>query len=163
MLETIVAAAVFSVIAAVTASGFVRGLRTQNQASAFAYVNDSLAVALEQMTREVRTGSNICFNTTSCSSNSRLSFVNSSGDTVTYCLINNAIERVVNSQCSSGNEITGKKVSINYLRFIIANNASGSGYPPRVTILVGAKPVGQSASIFNVNMQTTVSSRIMSN
>jgi len=161
ILETIVALGIFSVIIALTTNGFIRALRTQSQASSFAYVNDNLSTVIEQMTREVRTGSDICFNTTTCPNNSTLSFVNAAGQTVTYCSMNNEIERVVGSKCSVGNEITGSRVYISYLRFIIATNGTGDGYPPRVTILIGARPNDQASSMFNVNMQTTVSSRII--
>lgn len=161
ILETMVALGIFSVIVVLTTNGFIRSLRTQRQASAFAYVNDNLSTVIEQMTREIRTGSDICFNTTSCANQSTLSFVNASGKTVTYCLVNNAIERSASSGCSAGNEITGSKVYVSYLKFIIATNGTGDGYPPRVTILIGARPNDPSSSIFNVNMQTTVSSRII--
>ncbi len=161
LLETMVAMSIFAVIVSLTTNGFIRSLRTQRQAAAFAYVNDNLSTVIEQMAREVRTGSDICFNSTSCASDSILSFVNANNQTVTYCLLNNAIERNVGLGCAAGKEITGSKIYVSYLRFIIANNGNGDGYPPRVTVLIGARPTDQSAALFNVNMQTTISSRII--
>jgi len=161
LLETMVAIGIFSVVVVLTTSGFIRSLRTQRQASAFAYVNDNLSTVIEQMMREVRTGTDICFNSTSCQSQSVLSFVNAAGKTITYCLLNNAIERSVSSACAAGNEITGSKVYVSYLKFMLAGNRSGDGYPPRVTILIGARPSDQSSSFFNLNIQTTVSSRVI--
>lgn len=155
LIELMVALGLFSIIMVITTGGFVRFLKTQKQTSSFASVNNSLSVALEQMAKEIRTGKNFSTDGASCpSSGAALSFVNSKGANVTYYLENGAVKR--GPDCSSGQEITGNKVSIGYLTFIVSNN---SNYPPRITILIGANPNNESASIYTVNLQTTVSSR----
>ena len=122
-------------------------------------MNSSLSIALEQMGKEIRTGRDFCINGNSCPSSNILSFENAKGRTVTYCLNGDAIKRNVGSDCPSGQKITGDNVNVQYLTFIVFNNGGNSGYPPRVTMLVGANPKNQSASSYNVNLQTTVSSR----
>ena len=152
---------IFSVAMLLVVGGFIRSLRTERQSSAFTYVNNNMSIVIEQMAREIRTGFNFCINGNSCPSSSVLSFVNSSGNTITYCLENGAVNRIIGSNCIPGQEITSSKVSIDYLTFIISGNQDDDGYPPRVTVLIGAKPKDQSSSMYNVNFQTTVSSRII--
>ncbi|MDO8664515.1 MAG: type II secretion system protein [Candidatus Liptonbacteria bacterium] len=152
LIELIVALGIFSIIMAITAGGFVRFLKTQRQTSAFAFVNNTLGVVLEQMAKEIRTGKNFSINSASC-----LSFVNSKNANVAYYPENSIIKRGQN--CSSGQGITGNKIFVGYLTFIVSNNQSGSSYPPRITILIGANPNNEYAPIYTVNLQTTVSSR----
>lgn len=161
LIEILVSISIFSVVMLITTSGFIGALRTQRQSSAFTYVNDDLSSVLEQMAREARTGENFCANGTLCPSSSVLSFVNASGMTVTYCLQGDALERVLGSDCASGSEVTSNNVSVQYLKFIISGNQSNSGYPPRVTILVGAKPKDKTSAFFMANLQTTVSARTL--
>lgn len=161
ILELIVAIAVFSILTTLATGGFVRALKTERQISAYTAVNSNVGLFLEQIAREARTGSNFCINGNSCPSSSILSFLNASGENVTYCLESGAIKRSIGSGCSSGQNITGDNVSVENLRFILFGNQNGDGYPPRVTILVGATSRLASALSYKVNLQTTVSSRIL--
>lgn len=155
LIELMVAIGLFSIIMVIATGGFVRFLKIQRQSSAFTFVNNSLSSALEQMAKEIRTGKNFSTDGASCpSSGAALSFVNSKGANATYYLENGAVKR--GTDCSSGQEITGNKVSVGYLNFLIS---SDSNYPPRITILIGANPNNEYASIYTVNLQTTVSSR----
>ena len=156
LIELIVALGLFSIIMVITTGGFVRFLKTERQASSFTFVNNNLGAAIEQMAKEIRTGKNFCADGQSCQSPDVLSFVNSKGVEVTYCLESGAVKRNEGQDCSSGQEITGSKVSVGYLNFIVSDN---DNYPPRITILIGANPNNESASIYTANLQTTVSSR----
>lgn len=160
LIELMVALGIFSVIMAVTTGGFIRVLKTQRQSADFAFVNNTLSVALEQMSKEIRTGKNFTVNGAPCPPNSSLSFVNAKGKNVIYFLDNKVVRRSENTamDCSQGDEITGSKVSVEYLIFIIRPDPSGS-YPQRITILMGATPSDESTSLYKVNLQTTVSSR----
>src|SRR3989344_2963024 len=156
LIELIVALGLFSIIMVITTGGFVRFLKTERQALSFVSVNNNLGAAIEQMAKEIRTGKNFCTNGQSCQSPDVLSFVNSKGVEVPYCLESGAGKRNEGQDCSSGQEITGSKVSVGYLNFIVSDN---DNYPPRITILIGANPNNESASIYTANLQTTVSSR----
>lgn len=156
LVELTVALGIFSIIMIITTGGFVRFLKTERQASSFTFVNNNLGAAIEQMAKEIRTGKNFCTNGQSCQSPDVLSFVNSKGAAVTYCLENGAVKRSEGQDCSSGQRITGNKVSVGYLNFVVSNN---DNYPPRITISIGANPNNESASIYTANLQTTVSSR----
>lgn len=163
LVELLVALGLFSVVVLLTAGGFVRALRSERQVSAFVSVNSNMSLALEQMAREIRTGVNFCFNGTVCPSAGVLSFINSKGETVTYCLDGGgSLERFTgNGSCGSGNKITADNISVQYLNFIIFGNKNNDGYPPRITILVGASPRNASGASYTVDLQTTVSSRIL--
>src|SRR3989338_10115485 len=121
LIELIVALGLFSIIMVITTGGFVRFLKTERQASSFTFVNNNLGAAIEQMAKEIRTGKNFCANGQSCQSPDVLSFVNSKGVEVTYCLESGAVKRNEGQDCSSGQEITGSKVSVGYLNFIVSN------------------------------------------
>ncbi len=161
LLELMVALGIFSVVMLIAVDGFVRSLRTQRQASAFSFVNSNLSTVIEQMAKEIRTGKNFCANGILCGSSSQLSFVNANNKTVTYCFDSGSIKKNIGQDCSSGQKITGENVSVQYLNFIISGNRGNDSFPPRVTILVGANPKNKSASSYVVNLQTTVSSRII--
>ncbi|MDP2741591.1 MAG: type II secretion system protein [bacterium] len=161
LIELMVSLGIFSVVMLIATDGFIRSLKTERQASAFSFVNSNLSSVIEQMAKEIRTGKNFCANGILCSSSSQLSFVNANNKTVTYCLENSSIKKNIGVDCSPGQEITGENVSVQYLNFIISGNQNNDGLPPRITILVGASSKNKSASFYNVNLQTTVSSRII--
>lgn len=163
LLELMVSLGIFSILMLLAVGGFIRSLRTERQTSSFTFVNSSLSEVIEQMTREIRTGKDFCANGASCQSSSILSFVNAKGNNVTYCLDDGGIKKDMGINCSLGQKITGEKVLVNYLNFIISNNQRSGDYPPRITILVGANPKNQEASFYKVNLETTVSSRRLTN
>jgi len=161
LIELMVSLGIFSVVMLVATDGFIRSLRAERQASAFSLVNSNLSGVIEQMAKEIRTGKNFCTNGVLCPSSSQLSFVNANNKLATYCLENGSIKKNIGADCSSGQEITGENVSVQYLNFIISGNDDNDGLPPRITILVGANPKNKSASSYVVNLQTTVSSRVI--
>ena len=124
LIELIVALGIFSIIMAITTGGFIRFLKTQRQTSAFAFVNNTLSIVLEQMAKEMRTGKDFSTNGASCPPSSALSFVNAKGANVAYYLENGTVKR--GPDCSSGQGITGSKVFVGYLTFIVSNNQGGS-------------------------------------
>ncbi len=159
LVELIVALGLFSLLLLMTVGGFVRSLRTERQASAFTFVNNSLSIAIEQMGKEIRTGRNFCASGTSCQSSSVLSFLNAKGAVITYCIDSGTIKRNIGSDCPSGQKITGDDVNVQYLTLRMCDNQVNTGYPPRITILTGANSKKQTPSSYNINLQTTVSSR----
>jgi prepilin-type N-terminal cleavage/methylation domain-containing protein len=161
LLELLVSLGIFSTILLVAVGGFVKALRTERQLSQFAAVNGNISLTLEQIAREIRTGVDFCTNGSICPSPDVLSFVNARGETVTYCLDDKAIKRIVGSgPCAAGQKITANNIDILNLEFVLLGNFARDGFPPRVTILVGAAPKDASVN-YVVNLQTTVSSRVL--
>lgn len=161
LLELLVSLGIFASILLIAVGGFVRALRTERQLSQFAAVNGNISLTLEQIAREIRTGMDFCTGGSICPSSDVLSFVNARGETVTYCLDESAIKRIVGSgPCAGGQKITANNIDISNLEFVLSGNSAGDGFPPRVTILLGAAPIDASVD-YVVNIQTTVSSRVL--
>ncbi len=159
VIELLVSLGLFSIIVLLAMGGFVRALRAQGQVAAFASTNSNMSLALEEMAREIRTGILFCTNGTTCGS--VLSFVNARRQVVTYCLDEDAIKRgIADTTCANGQKVTADNIAVKYLTFILFGNHEGDGYPPRITILVGAGPRDPAAASYIIHFQTTVSSRI---
>ena len=60
LVELLVAIALFSILIAIATGGFVNTLRTQREAAAMMAAQSNVSIALEQMTREIRTGYLFC-------------------------------------------------------------------------------------------------------
>ena len=163
LIELVVAIGLFSVIVAIAIGGFVGALRTERQVTGLLAANSNVSLAIEQMAREIRTGYDLCVNGNFCDS-SNLSFRNARGESVTYCLQDQSLFRGMGGGgCagSGGSAITAANVAVTYLNFSVSGNENNDGYPPLVTVAigVGAKTAGVSGSI--VNLQTTVTARVL--
>src|SRR5438128_740333 len=113
LIELVIALALFSTVVMIAAGGFVRALRTQRQLSAFASVNGNMGLVLEQMAREIRTGIN--FSNGTDGSPGVLSFINSQGIAVTYCLDGDILKRTTGgSVCSSGDAVTAGNILVQH-------------------------------------------------
>jgi len=62
LIELIVAFGIFAILVTIASGSFVRSLRIQRVSLQLMAVNDNMAITLEQMTREMRTGYNFCTN-----------------------------------------------------------------------------------------------------
>ena len=60
LVELLVAMALFSILMAIAAGGFVRALRSEREVSAMMAAESNVKLALEQMAREMRTGYLFC-------------------------------------------------------------------------------------------------------
>jgi prepilin-type N-terminal cleavage/methylation domain-containing protein len=60
LVELLVAIALFSILVAIAAGGFVRALRTEREVASMMSAESNISIALEEMTREMRTGYLFC-------------------------------------------------------------------------------------------------------
>ena len=60
LVELLVTIALFSIIVSIAAGGFVRALRSEREVSAMILSESNVSIALEEMTREMRTGYLFC-------------------------------------------------------------------------------------------------------
>jgi len=169
MVELLVAIASFIIIISIAVGGFSGALRSQRQSIALLNANYNSSLVLEQMAREIRTGMNFCDqNQNSCSSpvdggeisTNELYFTNAYGQNVVYRLNNFGIEKSIDGG-TSFKKITADDVIVDYLRFILNGQNFGDGKQTRITILMGIKSKESSVSGSVVNLQTTVSSRVL--
>ena len=146
LIEVIVAFGVFSVIVTIVASVFLGVLRDARFVSAQAAAVDNAGLVVEQIAREVRTGSDFAVPQGQSSS---LSFINYHGEATVYAF-DAATKRITKNGypiTSDNSEITGS--------FYITQPALTT---PRITIVAMVKDnKGNSLS----NIQTTVSARLI--
>jgi prepilin-type N-terminal cleavage/methylation domain-containing protein len=160
LVELLVAITLFSIAISIAIGGFVRALRTQRELISLIAANSNASLAIEQMAREIRTGTN--FDYYGCPDATvkicdGLTFTNANDEVVVYDLdktSGGALERIVNS---TPQKITADNVSIEYLNFSLLK-----GIPPRITVSLGVGASHQTAPELagNItNIQTTISSR----
>ena len=160
MVELLVAIASFVIIVSIAVGGFSGALRSQRQSIALLNANYNSSLVLEQMAREIRTGTNFCINQSIVCSESQLVFTNAYGQNVVYRLNNSGIEKSIDGG-TSFKKITADDVVVDYLKFILNGQTFGDGKQTRITILMGIKSKESSVSGSVVNLQTTVSPRVL--
>jgi len=173
LVELMVAIALFSILVAVAVGGFTRALRSERQAGDIIAAESNVSLALEQMAREVRTGSDFCPTTVSgnlCGDPSvdaatgvadvypNLAFTNAEGAVVVYALQDSVLMKSVDGG-STFSPVTADTVSVPYFAAEIAGNSAGDHWPPRVTIDLGIVPNDPSLAGQILHLQTTVSAR----
>lgn len=147
IIELMVAMALFVIVVGIASGVFVRSLRTQRSLVALMAANDNASQALEQMTREIRTG------TAFTASGSRLSFTNAADEPVAYDLAGGRIER-------NGKALTASNVLVHYLSFAVRGAEVGDGLSTRVTVFLGVSAKGRLES-FVTRLETTVAARVL--
>lgn len=164
LIELLISLVLFTAATAIAIGGFVRALRAQREASSIIAAQSDAGAALEQMAREIRTGTSFCTPASACGSVctagsepwncSALEFTNVEGLPVTYAATSSYIGK-------DGMAITGQDAVIKYLRFIIFGTAPGGPWNPRITILLGVTPNSTDPAIRDsiIPLQTTVSAR----
>lgn len=147
IIELMVAMSLFVIVVGIASGVFIRSLRTQRALVSLMAANDNASQTLEQMTREIRTGTAFSAN------GSRLSFTNAEDKPVSYDLTEGKLER-------NGKTLTASNVLVKYLAFVVRGAEVGDGVSTRVTILLGISSRGKMES-FVTRLQTTVASRVL--
>ncbi len=160
IVELLVAMAIFIAAVSIASAGFARALRSQKAVVALMAANDNASLSIEQMAREIRTGYNFCAGGLSCSA-SELTFVNANNYVVTYRW--NAADAAIERGLENANfqKFTADNVRVVNLRFAVSGNQTGDGAPPRVTVIMGVGAKSQGVENVVVNVQTTVSARLL--
>lgn len=147
LIELMVAMGLFVIVIGIVSATFIRSLRTQRQVVALMAANDNASFTLEQMAREIRTGSAFS------SGEGRLSFENSDGKPVEYALVGRVVTR-------NGRPLTASNVLVAYLSFFLRGSEVGDGLSTRVTIRMGVSARGTLESSVT-RLQTTIASRVL--
>ena len=176
LVELLVAIALFSILVSIAAGGFVRALRSERQVSAMISAESNISIALEEMTRELRTGYLFCHDpgstspTPACGCSSPngqtpwtcqgIEFYNANGEQVDYALQNGLLER--SDSAEDGGvfaPLTSQNVSTTHLSFMLFGNLENDYWNPRITVAVGVEPNDNSVSWSEANLETTISAR----
>lgn len=165
--ELIVAMGVFVVVVVIAVGVFVGVVQNQRRLTELMAVNNNAGAALEQMTREIRTGYRFCEGQNPAqpcdATTESLNFENYAGDAVRYARTEgNRIVRSVEGGAEIG--LTSSEVDVTDLAFIVAQRGLTLGSdlcaPWRITILMRARPRGDADASRETKLQTTVSSRV---
>lgn len=158
LIEMLVTIFLFSMIATIGTSGFVRGLELFRRTGAAYRVQDNALYVLEIMTREIRYSILQGAADTDCTSTfiSSLTINHPVNGTVTYTLANGVVRRTVGGKTAA---LSGSDVNFEKLFFCISGSAPADNRQVRVTILAQVRDVatGTQSQVFNI--QTTVALR----
>jgi prepilin-type N-terminal cleavage/methylation domain-containing protein len=188
LIEMLVTVGLFAIIITIAVGGFVNAERTQRQVSSLISAQSNVSLALEQMSREIRTGYYFChtpgdytnksvcddINNTSSptcaaipsSSTSptllcpSLNFYDAEGNEINYSWNDGALTENINSS-TQPQSITGNTVYVKYLKFQLFGQTEGDHWPPRITISLGIAASSTDPAVANdvFNLETTVSAR----
>jgi prepilin-type N-terminal cleavage/methylation domain-containing protein len=166
IVELLVAMAVFTILIGIVVNVFLGSVRNQRAIVALISANDNASLALEQMSRELRTAKNFVIPTAGApvAVGNALGFENAKGDTVAYRLNAGKLERasctgVACDLTANFAPITGSGVSVATLRFVLPHLVLPGTWPPRIAIALTVGSVSPDAKGVVTNLQTTVSAR----
>lgn len=154
IIELLVAISLFVIIISMAVTIFLRALKTQKSALLLMESNDNVALAIEGMAREIRSGINFQ------SSGNDLEFLEVvSGNDIRYALSGGSLLKGVKSQVDPDfnyQTITSEGVEVKSFRAILDNSPN---YPPKATIIISISPKNDALKNVTSDIQTTVSSR----
>lgn len=164
LVEMTVSLGLFTIIMFIATSAFLSIVNTDRKSRSVRIAVDNLNIALEDMSRRIKTGSTYnCgggAGTNNCPSPGQSSFAFTEQDEVTrtvYTWSSNAIWR-------GAERITSTEITITNLKFIVSGSAVGvaDNQQPMVVIVIdGSLGSGATASSFKI--QTTVTQRAYDN
>jgi prepilin-type N-terminal cleavage/methylation domain-containing protein len=171
LVELLVAITLFSVIVSVAVGGFAGMLRTQRQITSLLTADANVGFAIEQMAREIRTGSAFCPAGTSgaslcdCSQNDpttlscrAAAFTDAEGQSLVYKLQGGALMKSADGG-STYAPLTATNIVIPYFNVLLFGNTPGDHWNPRLTIQIGVASKDAALAGQALHLQTTVSAR----
>ena len=183
LVELMIAIALFTIIVAIAIGGFTNALRTQRQVSSLIATQSNVSLALEQMTREIRTGYLFCHDVDVNTLNGKcgackistppltltwtcnaLDYYTADGTHVNYSVASGGLIRTViddTTGLSTPNSITGDNVNVQKLKFVLFGNLEGDHWTPRITLSIGVSPSSTDIATMNdiIYLQTSISAR----
>ncbi len=152
IVELLVSMSLFVIIIGIVSGVFVQSMRTQRAIVALNAAVSNAQLTIEQAAREMRISRNFSV------SGGELNFINTKEENIVYRLAAEKIERGVNGNFGP---LTAENVSVKNLRFVLSGNLPTDGRPPKITLImqIGTKE-SQTGSVL-INLQTTISSRIL--
>lgn len=178
LVEMLVTVSLFAIIITIAVGGFVNAERTERQVSSLISAQSNVSLALEQMSRDIRTGYYFCHkpgdysDTSVCDASDTsdlagttctvvsssptsptllcpsLNFYDANGDEIKYSWAGGALTENINSSTQS-QSITGNTVYVKYLRFQLFGQNEGDHWPPRITISLGIAASSTDAAVMN--------------
>lgn len=170
LVELIVALGLFITVSFIAAGALLSIVDSNRKANAIRTTMDNLNFALESMTREIRTGSSFDCGFSGGQSNcplssggaSRFSFIDQSGDTVTYSTTSDAQypreDVIYVTTKGEKSPLTAADVSVTNLRFFVSHVGDSTSQPRVIMVVQGV--AGEQERVFTTfNVQSTVTRR----
>lgn len=161
LIELVVAAFIFSVLVVIAGGSFVSVLNLQRRALNIKKVEENGRFVLELMTRELRVANPINTSDVNCptSPTNTINFQHPVNGAIGYSLNGTQIQRRVNGVDTV---ITNPDVEVTRLVFCISGNTVSDDRQPKVTIILSLKSGGSAVQAATIDLQTTVSQRVLS-
>lgn len=161
LIELIVAVFIFSVLVTIAGGSFVSALNLQRRALKIKKVEENGRFILELISRELRVANPINTANNNCPvlGGSYINFQHPVNGGIEYYIVNNQFNRAVNGVQSI---ISNPDVEVTRLIFCISGNSTGDNMQPRVNIILGLKAGGTETDTVTLDLQTTVSQRVLS-
>lgn len=161
LIELLVAVFVFSILVTLAGGSFVSTLSLQRRALNMKNTEENGRFILELMARELRVANPINTPDTNCpvSGASSLIFQHPVNGAVVYSLSGGQVHRQVGG---TDTIISSPNVEVARLNFCISGNTANDDKQPRVTVILSLKSGGTMVESSTIDLQTTVSQRVLS-
>ncbi len=154
LVEVLVSAFVFSIIAVFVSGLFVQILALERRAFASQKIQENGLFIMELLSREIRVSQIQNQNSSNCTATS-LTIIHPVNGTITYSLINDVLQRVAGGVTT---DLSSSAVSFSRLNFCVMGSGTSDDLQARVAILASIRnKTGK--EILTTNLETTVSSR----
>lgn len=171
LIEMIVAVAVFSMVALISAGSLLAIVDAQAKATALRSAQDGINFSLETMAKEARTGRSFhCgasisdFSPTpqDClSGGPSFTFINNAGQTVTYRANSGRLEKILNADTLHPLVLTSPEVNITRLTFYVRGAPAHDWIQPRATLILNGTAGIKVQLKSQLNIQTTITQRLI--
>lgn len=162
LVEMVVTVFVFLTVIVIAGGSSVSVISLQRRASNLKKVEENGRYVLELMARELRFANPISTPNNSClsSGSSSISFTHPVNGQITYQLNGTRAERVVGGVATI---ISNPDVEVTNLIFCVSGNTFFDGRQPRVTVILRLRSGGLSREAAILDLQTSVSQRVLNN
>ncbi len=176
LIELLVSVAIFTVVMVVSLGALLAMSEADRKAQTLKTVINNLDIALESMTRTIRTGIDYkCGSPTgdTCTAGTPYTFIAltaADGRKVAYCLNGTALRRQIvpvagtlNSNCSDSTyfeTLTASEVIIEKMDFYVIGNSRTDNTQPRVTLLLSGYVAFKAGQPTRFNIQTMATQRL---
>lgn len=163
LVEMLVSVGIFAVVMTIGMGSLLSLISVSKKSQAFKTVVNNLNLAVEGMSREIRTGYDYncgSFGGGDCPNGAdSIYFTSKSGSSVVYRINNNRIEKSVDG--SSFVSLTSPDVVVDNLFFYINGSSPADSIQPRVVLIIQAHSGQHSRDFVSFGLQTLISQRVI--
>ncbi len=172
LIEILVAVSVFAAAAVISSGALLSASDAQQKILSLRVVQDNLSYVFDIMGKEVRTGRSYHCGISAddfsdiprdCASPGGPSFTfrNSAGDKITYRVNGGRIEKVLNGNPATALVLTSSDTNITSFTFYVVGAPASDRLQPRLTIVLRGTPGLKEQIKSRLNIQTTISQRMI--